>query len=232
VGTRRSPLALLPGLLGDAGTWEYQARHLGDVAEIWIADFQTQETIAAMAVSVLDVMPERFALAGFSMGGYVALEVMRRAPKRVTRLALVDTSARPDSLEQTELRRKRMESVRDGDIATLMDEMLPFSLHPNRLSEPGLRSPIVEMAVRIGKETFLRQQRAIIARPDSRPGLGAILCPSLVLCGRQDLVTPLEVHEEMARLIPTSQLSIVEECGHFSPLERPHAVTTVMRLWL
>ncbi len=230
----KHPLILLPGLLCDAALWEPQIAALADIAECHVADLTTQSGIAEMAASVLRDAPWReFALAGLSMGGYVALEIMRQAPRRVMRLALLDTRARAELPEETQRRRQLMELAQRGrNFTPVTNRMLPLMLHESRVQDAPLVETIRGMAERTGIEAYLRQQHAIIARPDYRDLLTAIECPTLVLCGRQDRLTPLENSEQMAAAIPHAQLAVVEECGHMSPLERPAEVNRALRSWL
>ncbi len=228
----KHPLALCPGLLCDAQLWEHQARHLADIAEPYIGDFTSQDSIAAMARSVLAAMPARFALAGLSMGGYVAMEAMRQAPERIERLCLLDTSARPDTEQQTAFRRQMLEQVKLGRFKGVTQRMLPLFLHPRRLEDQAMTGAIMDMAGRVGRDAYVRQQTAIMNRADSRPSLSAIECPTLVVCGRQDALTPVAMSEEIARGIPGATLEVVEDCGHMSTMERPDRVTDLMRRWL
>ena len=225
-------LALLPGLLCDEALWGAQVKALGALADCRVADFTSQDSVAAMAASVLESMPARFALAGLSMGGYVALEVMRQAPERVTRLALLDTKARPDTAEQTERRHALIALAEKGRFKGVTPRLLPLLIHEDRLAEEALPAAVIAMAERIGKAAFLRQQKAILGRPDSRPTLVTIRCPTLVLCGRQDQLTPLDCHMELAAGIADARLVVVEDCGHLAPMERPEAVTDALRAWL
>ncbi|MDQ7968888.1 MAG: alpha/beta fold hydrolase [Oxalicibacterium faecigallinarum] len=225
-------LILLPGLLNDARLWQAQAEKLGAVANVSVADLTRSNTIAELAADVLEQVPAgMFALAGLSMGGYVALEVMRQAPERVMSLALLDTSARPDTPEATENRHKLMELAKT-DFPAVSRGLREKLLHPAHLGDVALAELLDDMAVVVGKDGFIRQQQAILARIDSRPSLAAIQCPTMVLCGREDKLTPVEVHEEMAALIPRASLTIIEQCGHLSPIEQPDRVTDAMHLWL
>ncbi len=227
-----TPLVLLPGLLCDAALWRHQMDTLADIAEITVADLTGDDRFDDMARSVLEAAPETFALAGLSMGGYVAHEIMRQAPGRVTRLALLDTSARADTPGQSERRRAFIAQTRHGDFKGVTSRLLPMLIHPDRLEDGDLTGTIMAMAEGVGREAFLRQQNAIMHRPDCRRDLGAIHCPTLVLCGRQDALTPLAGHEEMADGIPNATLVVIEDCGHMAPMERPRAVSAVMRYWL
>lgn len=226
------PLLLLPGLLCDEALWRPQIGFLSEIADITVADLTLDDSIAAMARRALEAVPGSFALAGLSMGGYVALEIMRQAPDRVQRLALLDTSALADVEEQTARRRGLIELAQKGRFNGVTPQLLPFLIHPRRLADQPLVSAIMTMAESVGMAAFLRQQRAIMGRPDSRPTLKAITCPTLVLCGREDALMPLARHEEMAALIDGAALVVVENCGHLSTLEQPDVVNAALRRWL
>ena len=225
-------LVLLPGLLCDAALWRHQIEALTDLADITVADLTIDDRLGAMAQRVLAKAPETFVLAGLSMGGYVALEILRQAPERVQRLALIDTSARSDSHEQTAQRQALINLARQGEFKGVTHRLLPQLVHPDRIGDGQLSETIFAMAERVGREAFLRQQRVVMNRPDSRRDLGLIHCETLVLCGRQDALTALAVSEEMAEKIPRAKLVVVEHCGHLAPLERPQAVSAAMRSWL
>jgi pimeloyl-ACP methyl ester carboxylesterase len=228
----RPLLLLLPGLLCDEALWAPQAAALADLAAPIVGDLTRHDSLPAMAASMLAETPGRFALAGLSMGGYVAQEIMRQAPERVTRLALLDTSARADSEEQRSRRRGLIELAGKGHFKGVTPRLLPFLVHTDRLTDQPLVEMVTSMAERVGSAAFLRQQRAIIGRPDGRADLARIACPTLILCGREDALTPLALHEEMAAAIPGAKLKIVEHCGHLSTLERPDAVNSALRDWL
>ena len=226
-------LILVPGLLCDRRLWRHQAEGLADLAgPVLVPDVTGEDSVAGMARGVLEAAPERFALAGLSMGGYVSLEVVRRAPERVESLALLDTSARPDTPEQTEARLALVGLARSGRFDEVWRLLLPRIVHPDRVEDPEIRSTVREMAHAVGPEGFERQERAIIGRPDSRGGLPAISCPTLVLCGKDDALTPPHLHEELAEGIRSARLCQIDDCGHLSTLERPEAVTRAMRAWL
>jgi pimeloyl-ACP methyl ester carboxylesterase len=229
----RPSLVLIPGLLCDATLWRAQIEDLADMAQPWVADVTRDDSIAAMAQRVLaEAPPGRFTLTGLSMGGYVAQAIMRVAPDRVARLALLDTSARADTAEQSARRRGLIELAEKGEFQGVTPRLLPVFLHPDRLSDKPLTDAVMAMTARVGKDAFLRQQRAIIGRIDNRPNLPAISCPTLVLCGREDQLTPLAGHEEIASLIPGARLEVIEECGHLSTMERPWEVSVALRQWL
>lgn len=227
-----TPLILLPGLLCDATLWRHQLDALADVADCTVADLTGHDSMGAFADHVLASAPPTFALAGLSMGGYVAQEIMRRAPRRVSRLALLDTSARADTEEQSARRRGLIELANKGNFRGVTPRLLPLLIHPDRLDDEALTETVMGMAERVGMQAFLRQQQAILTRKDGRPDLPRIGCPTLVLCGRQDQLTPLAVNEEMARLIPGARFVVVDDCGHLSTLERPAEVSRAMRDWL
>ena len=226
-------LVLIPGLLCDERLWRHQAEGLADLADpVLIPDVTGRDSVEGMARDILEASPERFALAGLSMGGYVALEIMRQAPQRVEALALLDTSARPDTPEQTKARLALIEMARDGRFDEAWRTLLPKIVHPDRVEDPEIRSAVEGMARSVGPEAFERQERAIIGRPDSRGDLSDISCPTLVLCGREDALTPPSLHEELADGIPGATFRLVDRSGHLSTLERPEEVTHAMREWL
>ncbi len=227
------PLVLLPGLLCDAALWAHQYARLGDVAEpITVADLTGHDSMGALAEVVLAAAPPRFALAALSMGGYVAFEMMRRAPERVLRLALIATTARPDSEEQTRRRRGLITLSGSGKFRGVTPRLLPMLIHPDRQADVPLTDAVMAMAARIGADAFRHQQTAIMGRPDSRPDLARIACPTVVIGGREDALTPPELLAEIAGAIPDARHVIVEDCGHLAPLEQPQAVTALLRDWL
>lgn len=230
---KKSPLVLVPGLLCDAQLWRSQVENLADTADIWIADPTRSDTMAGMARDVLADAPfTSFALAGLSMGGYIALEIMRQAPRRVARLALLDTAAGPELPEQTQKRMDFIALAERGQFTRVTEALLPLLTHPSRLRERELTATIKSMARNVGKDAFIRQERAIMSRADSRKLLTTIGCATLVLCGRQDALTPLARHEEIAARIKGAGLEIIEDCGHLSTLEKPAEVNAALRRWL
>ena len=230
--SERTPLVLCPGLLCDEALWGHQFEHLADIVDVSVADFTRQDSIRAMAEAVLSEAPPRFAIAGLSMGGYVAQEIMRLAPERVLKLALLDTSARIDGEEYLSRRRGLLELARKGKFKGVTPALLPMLIHPSRLDDRALTGAITAMAARVGQQAFLSQQTAIMGRVDSRADLADLACPTLVLCGRDDQLTPLDGHVEMAEAIPGADLIVLGACGHLSTMERPEAVTGALRGWL
>lgn len=226
-------LVLLPGMLLDAELFAHQTEHLSDVAEVRVGDVATADSVEGMARSVLDDAPEHFALAGLSLGGIVAFEILRQAPERVERLALLDTNARPPTEAQLRSWRRFAAMTEERRFAEVTAKhLMPTLVHPDRLGEAAITGAIERMAERIGPKAFLRQLRAQERRPDSREGLGEISCPTLVAGGRQDVLCSVELQEEIASGIPDSSLVMIEECGHLSSMEQPQAVTALLRYWL
>jgi pimeloyl-ACP methyl ester carboxylesterase len=230
-------LILIPGLMCDEAVWENQRTNLQDIATITIADHGSLDSFDAMAALILKTAPERFALAGHSMGGRVAFEVVRRAPERVTRLALLDTAYRPRPAgiigeEEAAERYRLLEKARKEGMRTMGLEWVQPMVHPDRLPDTNLINAILDMIERKTPEIFAAQIKALLERPDATPLLQQLECPALVLCGRQDAWSVLGVHEEMASIIPHSHLKIIEDCGHMSTMERPVEVTAALRDWL
>ncbi len=229
---KKTPLILIPGLLCDEVLWERQIVWLDDICTPQVGDTLHDDSMAGMAARILERAPETFALAGLSMGGYVCMEIMMQAPERVTKLALFDTSGRADTAEQTKRRKALIELATIGKFKGVTPRLLPLLIHPDRADDEDLTRTVIEMAGRVGQAGFLRQQTAIMNRPDRRKQMQRYDLPAMIVCGREDALTPLELHEEMADLIPQARLCIIEECGHLSTLERPHAATALMRDWL
>ncbi len=219
------PVVLVPGLLCSARLYYHAIAKLWRYGPVQIADHTRGSTMADIARGILSNAPPRFALVGLSMGGYIAFEIMRRAPKRVARLALLDTGARSDTPEQSERRRTLMALATSCPIEEIADRLFPLLVHRSHHGDERLRLRVRQMAQETGPAVFMRQQTAIIHRPDSRPGLGAIDCPTLVMVGDGDELTPPALSEEIAGGIRDAELFIVPNCGHLSTLEQPHAVT-------
>jgi pimeloyl-ACP methyl ester carboxylesterase len=228
----KKTLVLLPGLLNTRRLFQHQIEGLSDIADCVVPELWHHDSLAGMADGVLEAAPPSFALAGFSMGGYAAFEILRQAADRVERLALIDTQAAADTQEATKRRQGLIEQTRIGRFHGVHSSLLPQLVHKSRLDDAGVAQPIYDMACEVGADGFVREQQAIIARPDSRPLLVDIEAPTVVIVGRQDQATPLARSQEMAADIAQSRLVVVEECGHMSPLERPEEVTAALRKWL
>jgi pimeloyl-ACP methyl ester carboxylesterase len=226
------PLLLVPGLTCSARLWGPQIEALWRFGPVMVADHRRDDSVEAIARRILQDAPPRFALAGLSMGGYIAFAMLRQAPERIVKLALLDTSARPDMPEQTAGREIQIAMAQSGRFAELPEQSIERYLHPDHQSDPVLTGLVRRMAEDTGAEAFVRQMRAIMGRPDSRPLLGAIRCPTLVLVGDGDVATPPEVAREIAAGIAGSTLVVVPQCGHLSTLERPQEVNAALSDWL
>ncbi len=230
-------LVLLPGLLCDQAVWRDQMDALSDLATCTTVDWGKLDSIAAMAELVLSTAPDRFALAGHSMGGRVAFQVYRMAPDRVTRIALLNTAAgaRPAGIAGEEEERKRrslLHVARTGGMRAMAMQWLPPMMHPDRMSDTALVTSIVAMIERKTPDIFEAQIRALLGRPDATPVLRQIRSPALLLSGREDGWSPPARHAEMAAAIPGSKLAVIPDSGHMSTMEQPAAVAGAMREWL
>lgn len=226
------PIVLVPGLCGTPRLFGEQIPALWRFGPIMVADHTRHDTMSAIAADVLDVAPRRFALVGMSGGGYIALEIMRQAGERVDRLALLNTSARPDTLKQTEARRAQIGKANAGEFDALAEQLFPHLVHPSHRDDQGLRAIVQSMAQDTSAEVFVRQQLATISRPDSRPDLKAISCPTLVLTGEGDALIAPDESAELAHGIPGAQLTTLPEAGHLTTLEQPERVTERLVDWL
>jgi len=226
------PLVLVPGLLCSARLYAPQVAALWPLGPVTVADHRRDADMEGIAARILENAPPRFALAGLSMGGYIAFAMMRLAPERIARLALLDTSARPDVPEQKAGREKFIAMAEAGKLADVVEALTPRFLHRSRHSDEALKRVVREMAAETGAEAFVRQQKAIMARPDSRPLLATIRCPTLVLVGDGDELTPPELAKEIAGGISSANLVLVPDCGHLSTLEKPDVVNAALAEWL
>ncbi|HWX74183.1 MAG TPA: alpha/beta hydrolase [Solirubrobacteraceae bacterium] len=226
------PVVLIPGLLGSPRLYAPQIPELWRRGPVTLADHTRDDSMGAMARRILASAPPRFALAGLSMGGYVAFEIIRQAPARVAKLALLDTSARADTPEAIASRHAQIALAASGRLGEVVETQFERTVHPLHRSDPQLREANRLMAEDVGPEAFVRQQTAIIGRPDSRPTLTTVSCPTLVLVGEQDQLTPLDRAVEMAHGIRGAELVTVPECAHLSTLEQPRVVTRALLDWL
>jgi len=228
----RLPIVLVPGLNCSARVYAEQIPALWGCGPVTIADHRRDDSVAAIAARILAMAPPRFALVGLSMGGYITFAMMRAAPERVARLALLDTSARPDTPEQSERRHSMIALAESGRFAEVADLLFPVFVHRDRHGDVALRAIVRTMAEETGPDAFVRQQHAIMTRPDCRPQLTSIRCPTLVLVGDGDVLLPPVLSEEIAAGIAGARLVRVADCGHLSTLEQPQAVNRALVEWL
>jgi pimeloyl-ACP methyl ester carboxylesterase len=230
-------LLLLPGLLCDRALWAPILPQLEAGAACEVAEYSDARSLIAMAERTLAAAPATFALAGHSMGGRVALEIVRRAPERVERLALLSTGfrARPPGAAGEEERARRLALLalaKENGMREMAREWVQPMVHPSRLADATLIDAILDMFERRTPAQLAAQIEALLARPDATALLPTITCATLVLCGRADGWATPSQHQEMATLIPGSQLTIVEDCGHMAPMERPDAVAAALLAWI
>jgi pimeloyl-ACP methyl ester carboxylesterase len=226
------PIVLVPGLTCTARLYSPQTEALWLYGPVTVADHRRDADIKTLAARILRSAPSRFALAGLSFGGYIAFEMMRQAPERIAKLALLDTSARADTPEQTASRKTWIAMAQTGRYGEIPDLSIPRYLHSDRQNDPAMTGLVRRMIEETGPEAFVRQLQAIMSRPDSRPQLASIRCPTLVLVGDGDIATPPELHREIATGIAGARLVIVPHCGHLSTIERPDAVNAALVEWL
>lgn len=227
-----TPLVLLPGMMCDARLFAPQITALSGAAAIHLAPITGQDNMEALARDVLSHAPPRFALAGLSMGGIVAMEVLRQAPARVARLALLDTNPLAEQEEVRARRLPQLAAVAEGRLRDVMrDEM-----KPNYLADGPGRATILDicmdMALTLGPETFARQSRALMDRPDQTETLRYARLPTLLLCGEEDALCPVERHAFMADLIPGASFQVISGAGHLPTLENPEATNKALLSWM
>jgi pimeloyl-ACP methyl ester carboxylesterase len=224
-------LILLPGSLCDDDLWRDQVTGLADAAYCRVADLTRGETIEELARTVLREARPTFALAGFSFGGYVAQEIARQAPQRIERLALLDTSICADTPQRFAMRRSLADAARTpGAFQGMADRMLPTFIDPARLWDADLVGRIKAMTKRLGRDVLLRQNA--MSRRDGEAVMRILTCPVLLVCGKNDALTPLSEHRELAAMIETARLCVIPGSGHMTPMEKPEAVTAALRAWL
>ncbi len=222
---------MLPGLLCNERLWQHQVENLNDICNPYVANLSLDNSVENMAKRILAEAPERFALAGLSMGGYVSFEIMRQAPERVICLALLDTMARLDEPERLQKRKGLLRITEEGRFLGVTPRLLPTLIYKDKLNTP-VADEVMEMAASLGKEVFIRQQTAIINRPDSTATLSKIEVPTIVIVGEEDQLTPSTESMKMVRAIPDAILHLLPHCGHLPPLELPEATTALLRQWL
>lgn len=228
----RPQIVFMPGLLCDASVFAAQMPALSSSADIRVADFSRDDSLEAMARNALSLFEGPLTLIGFSMGGRAALQAIRLAPERIERLCLMDTGAHPAAVGEVEKRQPLIDLARRAGMRALAAEWLPPMLHADRETDPALLGPLTAMVERASPEQHERQVRALLDRPDARPLLATIRCPTLVIVGRQDRWSTLAQHRELATAIPGAELAIIEDAGHFVSVEQPAAVTAALARWL
>lgn len=225
----RETLFLLPGLLCDAFTFEAQRSALAGDYDVRVLDFFGLDSMLSMAEKVFAAAPEKFSVCGFSMGGRVALQMMRMAPERIRRLCLLDTHVGAAGPREPAARRPLVDLARERGMKALAEAWAPPMVHPARRGDPQFMGPLFAMVRRATPEIFAGQIRALLGRPDATPLLPTFRLPVYVVVGRQDEWSTLASHEEFARLIPGAKLRVIEDSGHFTPLEQPEALTAILR---
>jgi pimeloyl-ACP methyl ester carboxylesterase len=226
------PILLVPGLVSSPRIFAPVAPALWQFGPVTFANHIRDDSMGAIARRILAEAPPRFALAGHSMGGYIAFEIMRQAPQRVARLALINTQARPDTPEATARRRGQIARAKGGEFPAILDELFAGFVHPSRRDDASLRQLVHDMGNDVGAEAFVRQQTAVMNRPDSRPILAWIKCPTLVLTGDEDNTIPNSLSVEMADGIHGAKLVILANCGHLPQPEQPKATADALVEWL
>ncbi len=228
----RPTILLLPGLLCDASVWRAQIDALRPYAHVLVADFSQHDSLEAMARSALAMTEGSIIAIGHSMGARVAMEMVHLAPERIEKLALIDTGV-DSRREGEEAKRQVLVDLAYAEgMGTLAERWLPPMLHVDRVEDQALLAPLKEMVMRATPEQHQRQIQALLNRPDLRPRLPDIACPTLVMVGRQDRWSPLAQHEEMAALIPKAELVVIEDSGHMTLLEQPEQVSHALLRWL
>lgn len=226
------PLVLVPGMMCDARLWGPQLVELSAERAVHLAPITGADTVAALAARTLEDAPPRFALAGLSMGGIVAMEVIRRAPDRVTRLALLDTNPLAETPAVAAAREPQIVAARSGRLADVMrEEMKPNYLAPGP-EQAAVLEIVMDMALALGPDVFVAQSRALQRRPDQQGTLRRVAVPALVLCGQYDALCPVRRHELMADLMPHATLEVIADAGHLPTLEQPEETTAALRRWL
>jgi len=226
------PILLVPGLVSSPRIFAPVVPALWRLGPVTVANHIRDDNIGAIARRILAEAPPRFALAGHSMGGYVAFEIMRQAPERVAKLALINTQARPDTPEATSRRKSQIARAQAGEFRAILDELFLGFVHPSRRGDAALRQLVYDMGDDLGVDAFVRQHTAMMGRPDSRPALAWIKCPTLVLTGDEDNTIPNSLSREMADGIHHAKLVILAHCGHLPQPEQPEATAAALVEWM
>jgi pimeloyl-ACP methyl ester carboxylesterase len=230
--SERPVLLLLPGLMCDAGIWRGQIEVLGDDYDVRVPDFFGLDSIAAMAAAALNLTEGPFAVAGHSMGGRVAMQVATMAPERVARIALLDTGAHPVAQGEAAKRQVLLDIADVAGMQAVVRAWLPPMVWPPRLQDRALMDEMSALVLRADVDVLKRQTRALLTRADGFEQLRQVRCPTAFICGRQDVWSPPQQHVQMQACLPGSTLTVIDDCGHMAPAERPQAVTQALTQWL
>jgi pimeloyl-ACP methyl ester carboxylesterase len=226
-------LVLLPGLACDERLWEAQMPALPPSFDVRVSDVHMRhDRIETMAAALLSEHPGPLILCGASMGGMIAMEAARQAPERMEGLALLGTNARPETPEMYELRKSAIELFERGEARDVIELNAGFAFHPVQAGDAALVQRYIDLILDAGVTQLIRQNRALMERPDARPHLSRLRCPTLVVCGDGDRLTPPECSREIAALIPHAELVWVAQCGHMLTMEKPEFVNAALRPWL
>jgi len=229
--TTQNTVVLIPGLLCDRFVWEPVLAALQGRISIELADLSTQDSLTKMAQDTLAAFPGTLFVAGHSMGARVALEMARLAPARVQRLALLDTGIHPLKEDEREKRAEIVAYAHAQGMAALAARWLPGMVHPDRTEDRTLMADLTAMVERMDPDLHERQIHALVTRPDASKYVAGITCPTLLAVGRQDQWSPVAQHEEMLRRMPNATLTVIEDAGHFAPVEQPAAAAELLKNW-
>jgi pimeloyl-ACP methyl ester carboxylesterase len=228
----KESVVFLPGMMCDARLFEPQIRAFSATHPVMVAPITHGQRIEEIASNLLTVLPQKFALAGLSMGGIVAMELLRRAPERITRIALMDTNCLAETPQVAANREPQIVKVKSGKLTEVMrDELKPNYLAPGP-RRPQVLQTVMDMALTLGPEVFVNQSRALQRRRDQQGTLRRIRQPALVLCGAHDALCPIKRHTFMAELIPHAKLVVIDDAGHLPTLEAPDDTNDALWDWL
>jgi pimeloyl-ACP methyl ester carboxylesterase len=234
----KTPLLMIPGLLCSPRLYAAQVAALEDRAEIVVPDWRKAplavwDTWDSAARWIVEQMPPgKFAMAGLSLGGMLAVEIMQFAADRVTKLALLDTGMRSQNETERAIRRARIRLASEGHFELVLGLQMSRFIPAYRLPDKALVDEVMAMCTEIGADIYKRQEELAAIRTDRRPDLPRIKCPTIVVCGRDDTATPLFLSEEMAKAIPAAALVVIEQCGHLVTMEKPEETNEILKLWL